>query len=116
MSMTMEEYERWSVRQKQESYIKEQQQLKSSIGEQTKLKAQITAQQDALGRNISHLEAVVETLTQRLYPVLIDAPSVCRQEELVGGMSLVAAAFCEANQRVTRVADNLQDLIERLEV
>jgi len=120
MSMTREEYERWVVRQKQEAYAMEQQQIKGAIAGgnacQQKLKAQITAQQDALGDNICRLEAVIETLAHRLHPVLLDAPSVCRSEELVGGMSPVAAAFYEANQRVVRVADALQDLIERLEV
>jgi hypothetical protein len=82
-----------------------------------KLKAQITAQRDALGANINLLEAVIDCLTQRLQPVLLDCPSTCRSEDLERtSMSPIAASFYEANQRVLRAADNLQDLIERLEV
>jgi hypothetical protein len=122
MSITMDEYERLLVKQKQEAYSMEQHQIKGSVashtfeGEQPKLKAQIIAQQDALIGNICHLEAVIETLAQRLQPVLIDAPSACRQEELAGGMSPVAGVIYSANKRMTSALDNLQDLIERLEV
>jgi hypothetical protein len=109
-------YEQLLIRQKQEAYMMEKNQIKGSVGEQPKLKAQITTQADELGMRIAHLEAVIDTLTHRLQPVLLDQPSTCRSEELVGGMSPVAAAFFEANQRVTRASDNLQDILERLEV
>jgi hypothetical protein len=111
MSMTMEEYEKFK-----QGYFRQHWYKDNGMDEQPKLKAQITAQQDALGANISRLEAVIDTLAHRLQPVLLDAPSVCRSEELEGGMSPVALALCEANRRITRASDNLQDLLERLEV
>lgn len=109
-------YEQLLIRQKQEGYLMEQNQIKGLVGELPRLKGQITTQAEELGLKIALLESVIDTLTSRLQPVLLDQPSTSKSQELFGSMSPIAAAFFEANQRVSRAVDNLQDLLERLEV
>jgi len=84
---------------------------------EARLQSPVDTQMQHLQKSIAYLEHAIDTLSDRLRPVLSDAPCVARQEEtLVSSMSPVTAAFYEANQRVHRAATSIQELIERLEV
>ncbi len=116
MSMSMHEYEKWLVRQKQEAYAMEQHQIKQ-VEEVEQYRSVIDRQMMELQTQLNFLRSVVETLEHRLHPVLADMPVKSHdQEKLTTSMSPIANAFYEATQKVNRESMNLQSLLERLEV
>jgi len=125
MSMSMQEYERWLVRQKQETYAMEQHQIKKqdsvtlpkAVDESEQHRSVIDRQMMELQTQLNFLRSVVETLEHRLHPVLVDMPVATNdKEKLIPSMSPIANAFYEATQKVNRECMNLQSLLERLEV
>lgn len=116
MSMSMDEYEKWSVRSKQEAYAMKQNQIKQ-VEESEQYRSVVDKQMMELQTQLNFLRSVVETLEHRLQPVLVDMPVKSHdQEKLTAAMSPIANAFYEAHQIVRRESINLQNLIERLEV
>lgn len=125
MSMSMHEYEKWSVRAKQEAYAMERHQIKQrdavtlprEVEESEQYRSVIDRQMMELQTQLNFLHSVVETLEHRLHPVLADMPVKSHdQEKLTAAMSPVASAFYEACQKVNRESMNLQSLLERLEI
>lgn len=116
MSMSMDEYEKWSVRSKQEAYAMKQNQIKQ-VEESEQYRSVIDRQMMELQTQLNFLRSVAETLEHRLQPVLVDMPVKSHdQEKLTAVMSPIANAFYEASQKVNRESMNLQSLLERLEV
>jgi hypothetical protein len=116
MSMSMDEYEKWSVRSKQEAYAMKQNQIKQ-VEESEQYRSVIDRQMMELQTQLNFLRSVVETLEHRLQPVLVDMPVKSHdQEKLTAVMSPIANAFYEASQKVNRESMNLQSLLERLEI
>ena len=116
MSMSMDEYEKWSVRSKQEAYAMKQNQIKQ-VEESEQYRSVIDRQMMELQTQLNFLRSVVETLEHRLHPVLADMPVKSHdQEKLTTSMSPIANAFYDATQKVNRESMNLQSLLERLEI
>jgi hypothetical protein len=122
MSMTMHEYEKWSVRMKQEQEMNES---KAGIGtayvEKTKQDAPIVVQMNILDKQLSVLQDHIFQLESKLAPVLQEVPPA-PQEQPPGiqkqpfGSSALFNGLQSLNGHVTRLQARIIEITERVEV
>ena len=122
MSMTMHEYEQWSVRMKQE---KEMNESKASIGttyaEKTKQDPPIVVQMNILDKQLAVLQDHIFQLESKLSPVLQEVPPA-PQEQPPGiqkqpfGSSALFNGLQSLNGHVTRLQARIIEITERVEV
>ena len=122
MSMSMHEYEQWSVRMKQE---KEMNESKVSIGtayvEKTKQDPPIVVQMNILDKQLAVLQDHIFQLESKLSPVLQEVPPAAPQEQLACskqpfGSSALFNGLQSLNGHVTRLQARIIEITERVEV
>lgn len=124
MSMTMNEYEKWVLRQKQEAYAMEHHQIKGAIaggnlGEQTQEPPVVVAM-NQLDRNLAMLQDHIIQLESRLAPILQEIPPAPKELNRVvrdlGGTSALVCQIRSLNNHVINLQDRIADIRDRVEV
>ena len=122
MSMTMHEYEQWSVRMKQE---KEMSESKASIGsayvEKTKQDPPIVVQMNILDKQHAVLQDLIFQLESKLSPVLQEVPPAPQEQppgiqKLPFGSSVLFNGLQSLNGHVVRLQARIIEITERVEV
>ena len=124
MSMSMDEYEKWSVRSKQEAYAMEQHQVKGAIaggniGEQRQ-EQPVAAAMNQLDKNLAMLQDYISQLELRLTPILQEIPPAPKELNRItrdlGGTSALVSQIRSLNNHVIGLQDRIVDIRERVEV
>jgi hypothetical protein len=124
MSMSMNEYDQWLLRQKQEAYAMEQHQVKGAIaggniGEQRQ-EQPVAAAMNQLDKNLAMLQDHIIQLESRLTPILQEIPPAPKELNRItrdlGGTSALVSQIRSLNNHVIGLQDRIVDIRERVEV
>lgn len=124
MSMTMHEYEQWSVRMKQEQEMNESKAsmvIGTAYVDKTKQDPPIVVQMNILDKQLSVLQDHIFQLESKLASILQEVPPA-PQEQAPGiqkqpfGSSALFNGLQSLNGHVARLQARIVDLTERVEV
>jgi hypothetical protein len=122
MSMTMQEYEKWSVRMKQEQDMNESQKtIGTGYAEKAKSDPPIVVQMNILDKQLSVLQDYIFQLESKLAPVLQEV-SPAPQEEASGiqkqplGSSALFNGLQSLSGHVFRLQTRIVEITGRVEV
>ena len=124
MSMSMNEYEKWSVRAKQEQEMSDSKAsmvIGTAYVEKTKQDPPIVVQMNILDKQLSVLQDHILQLESKLSPILQEVPPA-PQEQPPGiqkqpfGSSVLFNGLQSLNGHVVRLQARIVDIAERVEV
>lgn len=122
MSMTMHEYEKWSVRMKQEQEMNESQRtIGTAYVEKTKSDPPIVVQMNILDKQLSVLQDHIFQLESKLASVLQEVPPALEEQppgiqKQPFGSSALFNGLQSLTGQVARLQTRIVEITERVEV